>query len=270
MITSLLLIGITTNLFGSLSEQQEPTQSGQTESNSKIRAKIEVILLANPINFQQASLSLIAAAKNNQISGVIIIIDSGGGSTGSFSVLHDLIKKVSTIKPVIALVAGCACSGGYMIASAANYIFAHSFSDIGNIGVMMEIPKYQDAKITGYVEAKMNVELFTSGKFKALFNPYKALSDEDRAYIQKTLENDYQHFIALVAKNRNLNQDEYEKWADAKSFSAPEALQLGLIDEIGTIFEVESKMLELVRERNPGCLFDDEITTNLFPACTSA
>lgn len=274
IITILIFTGITTNVFGmeyfkSLfqSKQVVPIQSTQTEATQHTKATVEVISLIDPINFQEASLNLIAAAKNNQIAGIIIIIQSGGGATSSFSVLHDLIKKISTIKPVVALVAGVACSCGYMIASAADYIFAHSFSELGSIGVMIELQKWKDTRIKVNVDAKMDPELFTAGKFKAIFNVYKTLSEEDRAYIQKIIEVEYQQFITLVAENRNLNRNEHEQWAEAKIFTAPEALELGLIDKIGTIFDAEAKILELIQQRNPDYLFANEIVTNLFPAC---
>lgn len=269
IIAVLLLASVTTNVFGMeylknlFQSNVVPAQSSQTKP---IKARIEVISLIDPIDFQQASLNLIATAKNNKIAGIILIIHSGGGPAGSFSVLHDLIKRISTIKPVIALVAGCACSGGYLIASAADYIFAHSFSEVGSIGVIIEATKFKNAEVTGDVKAKIDVELFTAGKFKGLFNPYKTLSEEDRAYIQKMIEADYRQFLMLISKNRNLNIDEATKWADAKIFNAPEALELGLIDEIGTIFDAECKILELVRQRNPNCLFDNNIVTNLLPA----
>jgi protease-4 len=177
-----------------------------------------------------------------------------------------LIKKTSTKKPVVALVAGWANSCGYMIASAADYIFAHSFSELGCIGVVQELAKYKEVKVTGNVEAKMDVELFTAGQFKAIFNAYKELSDEDRAHIQEGIEKGYQQFLNLVSQNRNLERNEYKNWAEAKIFIAPQALELGLIDEIGTIFEAEAKILELIRQRNPDCVFDNELTTNLLPA----
>ncbi|MDR3551111.1 MAG: S49 family peptidase [Candidatus Babeliales bacterium] len=222
--------------------------------------RVRVISISDNLDFKQVTDELVAAAKDTTIDGIILKIDNGGGHTGSFSVLHDIIKKVTTIKPVISLIGGYAGSCGYMIASAANYIVAHTLSDIGSIGVLWEITRLKNPKTTKDIEAEMQVEIFYCGQFKTVGFPHaKDFSDKDRAYVQHYLDEIYKQFLNSVAKNRNLDNNTSKEWAEGKMFIAPQALQLGLIDEIGTIFEVETKILQLIKQKNPTISYADSI-----------
>ena len=100
--------------------------------------------------------------------------------------------------------------------------------------------------MTGNIEANMDIELFQSGEFKGISAAYKQMSDNERAYMREYLDS-YQKFLTLVATDRNLNIEEYKVWAEGKIFLSDEALQLGLVDAVGTIFEAEEKMLELLQ-----------------------
>lgn len=265
IIALVLLFSATINSFG-MEYLKNFFQIKVTRLNYPIKPRVEVIELVDPINFKESLISLLMAAKNNEVSGILLMVKSTGGHTAAFSVVHDVIKKIAKIKPVVALIMSSALSGGYMLASPAHYIIAHSCSDVGSIGVFAEREKHTDLKITDRaVEAKMEVELFSVGEFKTVYHPYGKLSDKDRKYIQENLEKVYQQFVSMVGQDRNLNCKDYKTWAEGKAFLAYEALELGLIDEIGTIFEAEAKILELIRQRNPDCVFDNEITTNLFP-----
>ena len=222
--------------------------------------RVAVIYLNEETNLEQTAFNLIDAAKRNEILGILLIINHFGGLADLFSVLHDVTKRITAMKPVIGLIAGSAISGGYMVASATDYIIAHSCSDIGHIGVVHTLFQYRNPKKMGEVEASLAVENFRAGEFKTVYSNYsEELSPQEKQHVQESVNKSYAQFLEMVAQNRKLKIENYKEWADGKAFIASEALQLGLIDEIGTIFEAEGKMLELISKRNPNNIFAKKI-----------
>ena len=263
ILLSLILLPFALNCLGTeeLSKLivQEPTVK-QELLPAVAKPKIAVISLIADFDNVQVMMNLIKTAKDKEIAGILLLIDCNGGSAAKFSVLHDLIKKIRLKKPVVGLIIGSAFSGGYFVASATDYLIAHTATELGSIGTICEVRKFSDSKITtGNTKSKFDVELFYAGEYKALFNPYKKLTDDDRKQIKNELERSYQLFLKVVAENRGLDLSNYKEWAEGKSHIASDALKMGLIDEIGTIFEAEKKLLELLRKRNPDILYDSEM-----------
>lgn len=221
--------------------------------SQSVAPKVLAIRFFDPIDFRESTEKLFRATKQDDVVGVILMVSCDGGSVGDFSVVHDMVKKLASVKPVVCLVAGSAYSCGYMVASAADVIFAHSSSDIGSIGVYLAIKRYSNVSLKkDGIEAEVKTDLLTAGEFKALSNPYgPELTDAQRTFLQAQLMKTYNAFITLVAQNRGLNKEDYKIWAEGKVFDAPEALELGLIDGIGTIFDAEDKIKQLILERNP-------------------
>ncbi len=251
-ILSLLFISVSLNCFFSNWFSMSPQQRQQ---------KVVAIEMYDPINFKECAMQLFNATKDPNVVGVILMVNSSGGSTGDFSVLHDMIKKLASMKPVVCLVMGRAYSGGYLIASAANVVLAHSVSGIGSIGVERHVDRYNNVHIKdGQIRADLKAELFKAGEFKDLGNPFSSdLNENQRSFIQAELMKKYSSFITFVAHNRHLQKDDYKTWAEGKDFDASEALELGLIDEIGTIFDAEERIKELIVRRNPNGGSTDDI-----------
>lgn len=224
--------------------------------------RIALITINDDINFFQVSQHLVDIAKNPTFDGAILIINNNGGSLGSFSVIHDLIKKVSKTKPIVAVVGQGALSCGYLIASVTQYIFAHTLSDIGGIGVILQVNRYKQMKIKeNDLEADMQVNLLYAGEFKVDTHVFaKDLSDEQKKGLQDNLNFSYNQIVTMVAENRNLKRDAYKEWAEGKKFLAPRALELGLIDQIGTIFDAEEKVREFVVKKNPQAVYGPGVT----------
>lgn len=227
--------------------------------------KVAVIHFPSNINFSATMLRIQEVTKNPEILGALLIIDNRGGAVPIFSALHDLIKKMSSLKPVVGLVIGSALSCGYLLASATDYIIAHSISEIGGIGIIYRVERYKDAKITGELEAGLEVEIFNAGEHKAIEDPFcTGISEQHKEYIKKGVNSAYAHFLQLIATNRGLDVAACASWAEGNRFFAPEALEIGLIDEIGTIFEAEEKLKSLICTRNPHQEFIDDIIPIVF------
>lgn len=231
--------------------QGQPAQEQSSPEKPKVdvASGFKMVHIGEEINFQEIMLNLRNVAHENEVQGVLLVIDNYGGRTSNFFMVHDLIKKISTLKPVVALVSGAALSGGYAIASAANYIVAGDFSELGSIGVILEAFRYVDPHVAGNVDAQLEVQVFQAGEFKGVCHRYKTMTNTERAYIREQINTIYKQFIATVARNRSLKIDDYKTWAEGKIFLAPEALKLGLIDQIGTVLEAENKLLDLMRKK---------------------
>ncbi len=223
-----------------------------------VKAKIAPISILENSDLIQVMFSIVEAAKNKEVSGILLNIDCNGGAADKFSALHDLIRKVKEKKPVVGHVLGSALSGGYLVGSATSYLIAQSVSGIGSIGTVLELHKYKEPKVTGNVEARLQVDLYSSGEYKTLYNPFRELTEQEDAYLKSENEKSYQLFLKFVSENRNLDLKDSKKWAEGIIHFAHDALKLGLIDEIGTIFEAEEKLIELIRKRNPDIVYDNE------------
>ncbi len=224
----------------------------KTKQQTIITPRVAIIQLMDPINTAIAN-NIFLAVKDSNIDGIILLINCNGGELGFFSVIHDVIKKATSFKPVIALIHSGGLSGGYLIASAADYILAHSGSSIGNIGAFSAVERYSNVKVKdNIVDAELKVELFRKGKFKALYSPYaKDLSPEEKSYIESCLDISYTYFKETVAENRGLDLAYSDIWAEGKIFCPTEAIKLNLIDAMGTYFEAEEKIIELISQQNP-------------------
>lgn len=224
-----------------------------SKSQQQMRSKVMVIEMYDPVDFKKCGVQLFLAKKDANIVGVILTVDSRGGGAGDFSVIHDMVKKLTETKPVVCLIMGAACSAGYMVASAGTVIMAHTFSEIGSIGAFIGIDRYKKTRVKdAKIKADLTVEIVKAGEFKNLYNPFlPELTEAQRAFIQAELMKRYDAFIDLVAQNRSLKKEDYHVWAEGKEFDAAEALKLGLIDGIGTIFHAEEMIKGIVLERNP-------------------
>lgn len=227
-----------------------------------IQPLFKIVELVGEFNFLEKSREIFDATKNNDIHGILLIVDSGGGASHQFGMLFDIIKKAAEYKPVVAFVSGAALSGGYLALLGADYVVAGSCALIGSIGVMMVLERYQDgtAKMKGNIEADLDIQIFTAGQFKAIGDRCSLpLSDNQKEYIKEEMRKAYQFFLQTVAQQRNLDLDQKDIWAEGKIFSGLEAFELGLIDQVGTWFEAEQKLLELVQNRSDDVTFDSHV-----------
>lgn len=213
--------------------------------------EIKFIYIDSSPDLKQLTLQIISAVKDSAIKGIILLINCRGGSMTTFSMLHDTIKKARQFKPIVAVVTH-AVSGGYLITAPADYVIAHSCSEVGSIGVIMELKHFKNACLMGDgLEAEYNSILFKAGEFKDIYQSYGRgeLSEKEKSYLQKGVDDAYDAVVALVAEDRGLNKEEADIWANAKEFMAHEALELGLIDQIGTLFDAEEKIVELIQTK---------------------
>lgn len=239
--------------LGASDAQNNEYENRLKQAEQLIRPNIAIFDLNHSTDLKKMTLDLIKVTKDPKIHGILLWIDSSGGNSALTTSVHDTLLRIKKLKPVIALVRGVALSGAYHIATAADYIFAHGESEIGCVGTIGTIRRYKNPKVKeDGIEAELEVKLFTAGKYKEMGSFYQSeLSEEEENEMQRGIDAIAKVFVTDVARNRNLDTEKIDQWGEARLFVAHEAVAIGLIDEVGTAFEAEAKMVELIRAKNP-------------------
>lgn len=167
------------------------------------------------------------AASEWEIEGVVVEIDSYGGTAVAAEDIADLIR--TTELPTVSLIRESAVSAGYLVATGAEHIIASPFSDVGGIGITMSYVEYSDRN-------RQDGDTFislSSAPFKDYLNPNKELTNAERELLERDLSIWHDYFIDLVQDYRNLERDQVVAVADGSSLPGALALDAGLIDQLG-------------------------------------
>ena len=165
----------------------------------------------------------------DSVKGVILSIDSPGGTTVGGEAIYEAVRKLAEQKPVVAQVGTLAASAGYMIASATDHIVARQSSIVGSIGVLVQFPDVSElmAKIG------VKVEGVKSSPLKAEPSPFTPTTDEERAMLRALVMDSYDWFVGLVEERRPLSRAEVLAVADGSIFTGRQALERKLVDGLG-------------------------------------
>ncbi len=192
---------------------------------------------------QPAFLTQLRSAKQDPaIRALVIRINSPGGSSGTSQELYQTVRSIRDSGiPVVVSMADIATSGGYYLASAADYIFANGSTMTGSIGVIMQLTNYQEL----YDKIGIQVETIKSGQFKDVGNPSRSLTGLEEQLLTEVIIDAWDQFVADVATGRNLPRDTVEQIADGRIMTGRQALEHQLIDELGGLEEAFAKAKEL-------------------------
>lgn len=191
---------------------------------------------------QMLAQAIVDAADNEDVSAIVLDIDSPGGSALAPAEVCAAIAKARQSVPVIAWSGGQMCSAAYWIAAVCDAIVVMPTTVSGSIGVAA-VHYDRSAK-----DAKDGVTrtVLSAGAYKRIASDEKPLSDEGRAYMQTQIDTYYTLFVDAVAEGRGVPaKTVLDRMADGRIFIGVEALQAGLVDHIGT-FEMA---LEIAREK---------------------
>ncbi len=225
--------------------------------DNKDSAKIVRIPLTGLISFDEgrwglkpgsaytALQSIRRATLDEDVSGIILDIDSPGGGVTASDILWDAIqafKEADTNRAVVVVMGDTCASGGYYVSAAADHIVAHPTTLTGSIGVIIESLNVRElADKIGVKDVSI-----ASGENKQMLNPLHDLTDEQRKLLQETVDALNDRFVTLVAEGRNLPKEKVSEIADGRVFLAPVAVELGLVDEIGYFENAFDAMAELI------------------------
>jgi protease-4 len=182
---------------------------------------------------------LIIAEKNPGVKAIIIRVNSGGGSAAASQEIFEELRKIK--KPVVVSVGDICASGAYYISCAADKIVANRSSSIGSIGVIMQITNLEEL----YKKLGITYTTIKAGKYKDAGSPDRPLTDEELGLLQEQTFKVYDQFINDVAQSRNIPVEKVKEIATGWVYLGTEALDLGLIDKIGTYKDAEMLAAEL-------------------------
>ncbi|WP_434045274.1 MULTISPECIES: signal peptide peptidase SppA [Sorangium] len=173
--------------------------------------------------------SLRAARQNPRIRGVILHIDSPGGSALASDRIHHEVTRLAEVKPVVACMSNVAASGGYYVAAAAHAIVAQPQTITGSIGVV-------SARFAlGPLLERLGVstDVVKRGARADLFSPSRRLDAGERSVMERELDAIYGTFLRVVARGRRRPVEEIEPLAQGRVYSGAEAQARGLVDMLG-------------------------------------
>lgn len=171
--------------------------------------------------------------KDSSIKAIVLRIDSPGGSAAASQEIYSAINRVRTKnkKIVVASIGSVGASGAYYAACAADKVFANPSALTGSIGVILQYYSYGDL----LKWMKMKDVVVKSGQFKDTGDPARDLTDAERQYLQKLIDDTYQQFVEAVAKGRKLSVDAVKAIADGRVYTGREAKANKLVDELGDL-----------------------------------
>lgn len=166
---------------------------------------------------------------NDEIKGVILRINSPGGSALASNIINSKIQNLKLKKPVYVSIGDVAASGGYYIASAGDKIFADKESITGSIGVVSLIPNFQKT----LKKLDVNVETIQKGEYADLYSLTQDFTEKDRQKIYDSSVRVYDEFLNVVAKGRGKTSEYINTIGQGKVWLGEEGKNIGLVDEIG-------------------------------------
>ena len=184
------------------------------------------------------------ASKDGRIKGVILRINSPGGTVTATDTIYEEIRRFKKEKkvPVVAQLNDVAASGGYYVAVAADRIFAQPTSITGSIGVILQ--KFNLHELLGKIGIA-NTPI-KSGELKDIGSPFRPQTEVEKKILQNTIDTLYNRFVDTVTENRkSLNRDEVLTLADGRIYTADQALENHLIDRIGYLEDAVTEVKKM-------------------------
>jgi protease-4 len=174
--------------------------------------------------------ALRACAEDPRVGAVVLYVDSPGGSALASDLMAREVERLRALKPVVAYFANVAASGGYYVSALAHKIVAEPTAITGSIGVIaMRVVVAEAAERAG-----VRHESVPRGARAELFSPYRKWTDDERAALDRSIDQVYEDFVRIVARGRGKSPDEIEPLARGRVYSARDALAVGLVDELGS------------------------------------
>tara|TARA_R110002051_G_scaffold66515_9_gene120477 strand:+ start:4702 stop:6462 length:1761 start_codon:yes stop_codon:yes gene_type:complete len=175
--------------------------------------------------------ALIKAREDDNIKAVVLRVNSPGGSALTSDIIWREVALTKKVKPVIVSMGNVAASGGYYIAAAADKIYAEPTTITGSIGVFGTVPNMTElASNVG-----INAEQVGTNKNAIEYSLFEPMQESFKNQIQESIEETYQTFLQRVSEGRNMTMAQVDSVAQGRVWSGTEALEIGLVDELGNL-----------------------------------
>lgn len=181
--------------------------------------------------------------KDERCAALVLYVDSGGGSATASEAMASALDEFGKKKPIVVYMGSVAASGGYYIATPADYIIAQSGTITGSIGVInLKLVNNDMLK-----KLKFNPFYYQRGDNADIFASNSAFTKAQRAKVREGIEYIYEVFINRVAESRKMKPEEVDKIAGGRVWTGEQALANGLVDENGGLYEAIQKARELAK-----------------------
>jgi protease-4 len=214
-----------------------------------------------PVNVQNIIPHIEKAINNNSCLGIILKINSPGGSATQSKIIFDEINKFKKIndKKIYTVIEDVGASGGYYIAASGDMIFANASSIVGSIGVRLDSFNVSSLMENLGIES----QVISSGEDKTMLDPFNKLTEKHRLHLKTLLASIHDQFITDIQKSRSSKIDENNVFTGL-FWTGTEALKIGLIDEIASVYDVNEKYfnnIELIIYNKEDNFFKDLMKT---------
>ncbi|NWO18722.1 signal peptide peptidase SppA [Leptotrichia sp. oral taxon 223] len=172
------------------------------------------------------------AMQTKNLKGIVLRVNSGGGSALASEIIYQELTKLNI--PIYVSMSDTTASGGYYISMAGNKVFANNATITGSIGVVSMLPKLYNVQDKYGVHSNS----VSKGKYSDINDSFAPLSEESRAKISQSMEETYKEFKSRVSKNRKMDENTLEGYAQGKIWLGDEAKNINLVDGIASLDEV--------------------------------
>ena len=220
-----------------------PSEEGNLHPNN-----LQKISLVGPImDATEIVKQINEVADNDAIKGVLFDVNSPGGAVAPSIEIAYAIKRLQEKKPVVAYASGTMASGSYYASIWATNIIANPGSMVGSIGVIMQGANVQELM----QKIGIKTQVVSAGKYKQVGTSDREWTKEEKAELNKVIQGTYDLFTNDVANARDLDIKKRDTYANAHIFTALQAKEVGLIDEVGVEYDAKEKLIALSNVTNP-------------------
>lgn len=206
---------------------------GQQLSLPSYGARVGLIRVEGGIyDSRQTIADLEQMAGDPGIRAIVLRIESPGGGVAASQEIFQYVRGIQDDGlPLVVSMGSVAASGGYYIACTADTIVANPGTLTGSIGVIMSFTNLEEL----FGKLGMDFEVIKSGRFKDVGSMSRQMTEDERALLQGTIDDIHAQFVEAVAEGRGMDYDAVAALADGRVFSGRQALEVGLVDRLGTL-----------------------------------
>ena len=179
------------------------------------------------------------AREDGRVAGIILRVDTGGGSTMGSDIIArevELTTRGKDAKPIIVSMGATAASGGYYVSAPADAIVAHPVTVTGSIGVISAYLNLREL----FDRIQVNWDTVSRGEHADMGAIFRGLSDEEIRIVRESVDASYARFVEIVARGRDMTEAEVREVAEARLWTGRQALERGLVDELGGLKQAVS------------------------------
>lgn len=204
--------------------------NGESLSSLSGEQQIARISIEGTISEDRDQLKMLKKiAEDKNVGGVLLYVNSPGGTTTGGEALYEGLRELNKTKPVVAQFGTIAASAGYIVGLASDHIVARGNTITGSVGVLVQWPEVSE--LLGKVGVKMNE--VKSGPLKAAPSPFEPLTEGGRKVMEGMISDGFKWFLNLVEERRSIKAADVPGLIDGTIFSGREALANKLVDQIG-------------------------------------